>query len=77
MNPKKRQKLRLAALCVALSLSIGSYLTLRVLETHTVNVASQEMMAEELEGGNTLPDVHLLKQLMHKTLEFMLFSPRI
>jgi hypothetical protein len=37
----------------------------------------QEMMAEELESGEALPDVKLLKQLMHKTLEFMLLAPRI
>jgi hypothetical protein len=39
-------------------------------------VVPQEMMAEEIDAEDALPDVHLLKQLMHKTLEFMMMSPR-
>jgi hypothetical protein len=47
------------------------------MESRVVLPTEEEMMAEELEPGEALPDVKLLKQLMHKTLEFMLVAPRI
>jgi hypothetical protein len=63
-------------MCIALCLSVASYMTLQILESKTSHQIPQEMMAEDLESQEALPDVHLLKQLMHKTLEFMLMVPR-
>jgi hypothetical protein len=77
MTTKKRPNLRIAALGIALCLSLASYVTLQIMESRTSQKIQQEIMAEELESGEALPDVKLLKQLMHKTLEFMLVAPRI
>lgn len=64
-------------MCAAIALSLASYLTLRILESNTSHRIQQEIMAEELESKDALPDVKLLKQLMQKTLEFMLVAPRL
>lgn len=69
--------MKLIGMCIALSLSLASYLALRIMESGTSHGIQQEIMAEELEEGDALPDVRLLKQLMHKTLEFMLVAPRL
>jgi hypothetical protein len=75
MKTKQRQKIRLIGVCLALSLSMASYVTLRVLEAPAAEPVP-DMMVEELESGDALPDVQLLKKLMSKTLEFMLTTPR-
>ena len=75
MNSKRRQKLKLIGMCLAISLSIASYMTLHILESGNPGIDAQEMMAEEVEADHALPDVHLLKKLMHKTLEFMIIAP--
>jgi hypothetical protein len=77
MNTKPRLNIRLIALCSILCLSIASYLTLHVMETHSRSNAEYEIMAEDMESNEALPDVQLIKRLMHKTLEFMLVVPRI
>ena len=76
MNRMKRQQVKVIALCVAICLSLASYLTLRVLETQAVHSVPSELMAEDVDSGSALPDVQLLKSLMHKTLEFMLSTPK-
>ena len=77
MKTKTRQKIRLFGVCLALTLSFGSYITLRVLESPTAIPVQQEILAEEMESGEALPDVQLLKKLMSKTLEFMLKVPKL
>jgi len=77
MKTKKRQKIRLIGVCLALGLSLASYLTLHILEAPPAHLLQQEMMAEEVESGDALPDVQLLKKLMSKTLEFMLRTPKL
>ena len=64
-------------MCIALSLSLASYVTLRVMESGAVRQVDQTLMVDELEANDALPDVKLLKQLMHRTLEFMLMAPRL
>lgn len=77
MHDRKRQKIKLWAVCFALTLSLASYLTLQILESHRSGEAVPEhIMADEVEKG-ALPDVQLFKQLMHKTLEYMLTTPTI
>jgi hypothetical protein len=77
MNSKKRPNLKFIGMCAVLCVSLASYLTLHILESGTTPQYNQEIMAEELESGEALPDVMLLKKLMHKTLEFMLATPRM
>ncbi|HLF63691.1 MAG TPA: hypothetical protein VI603_08055 [Saprospiraceae bacterium] len=77
MTSKKRPNIKLIGLCAVLCLSLASYLALQIMESGTTQRIKQEMMAEEIKSGDALPDVQLLKQLMHKTLEFMLVAPRI
>ena len=77
MTSKSRRNIRLIGICVALCLSLASYVTLHVLEQRPIQPGNQEILAEELESGEALPDVQLLKKLMHKTLEFMLSVPRM
>jgi hypothetical protein len=76
MKTKQRQKIRLIGVCLALSMSLASNVTLRVLETQSVHESVPEMIVEDIETGDALPDVQLLKKLMSKTLEFMLSTPR-
>lgn len=76
MHNRKRQKIKLLAVCFALTLSLASYLTLQILEAHNSNAVPEQIMADEVKKG-ALPDVQLFKQLMHKTLEYMLTTPRI
>jgi len=77
MTTKKRLNIKFIGMCVALCISMASYLTLQIMESDANSGIQSEIMAEELESGEALPDVRLLKQLMHKTLEFMLLAPRI
>lgn len=77
MTSRKRPNIKLIGLCTALLISLASYVTLQIMESRVALPTETEMMAEELEQGEALPDVKLLKQLMHKTLEFMLVAPRI
>jgi hypothetical protein len=76
MTSTKRPKIKLIGLIAALCLSLASYVSLQVMEAGTSHRVDQEIMAEELEPNGPLPDVQLLKKLMHKTLEFMLVTPR-
>lgn len=77
MTSKKRQKIRVFALCLAICLSLASFLTLRVIETRTgLTTEEDRVLAEEREFGEALPDVMLFKRLMNKTLEFILVAPR-
>ena len=77
MTSKKRPNLKIIGMCAVLCLSLASYLTLHILESRSTERVNQEIMAEELESGEALPDVQLLKKIMHKTLEFMLTVPQI
>jgi hypothetical protein len=77
MTSKKRPNLKIIGMCAVLCLSLASYLTLHILESRSTERFNQEIMAEELESGEALPDVQLLKKIMHKTLEFMLTVPQI
>lgn len=77
MTTRKRPNIKMIGMCIALSLSLASYITLRVMESGGVRPFEPEVMAEELESNDALPDVKLFKQLMHKTLEFMLMAPRL
>ena len=76
MNSKRRLNIKLIGLCAALCLSLASYLTLRFMESGTSHRIDQEILAEELDAKEALPDVQLLKKIMNKTLEFMLKSPQ-
>ena len=77
MQAKSLQRNNIIALCAAMCLSLASYLTLRVMESQAHPQLPVEMMAEEVESSEALPDVQLLKKLMSKTLEFMLTTPRL
>jgi len=77
MTSKKRLNLKFFGMCAVLCLSLASYFTLQILESGVEHQNNTEIMAEELESGQALPDVQLLKKLMHKTLEFMLATPRM
>lgn len=76
MTTRKRPNIKFIGMCAALLISLASYMTLQILESRASLPIEEEIMAEELESGDALPDVQLLKQLMHKTLEFMLVAPR-
>lgn len=77
MTSRKRPNTKFIGLCAALLLSLACYLTLQIMESGAGVTDEQEILAEELKSSEALPDVKLLKQLMHKTLEFMLVAPRI
>lgn len=77
MTNRKRPNIKMIGMCLVLSLSVASYITLRVMESGAARQVEQAIMAEEIDANDALPDVKLLKQLMHRTFEFMLMAPRL
>lgn len=76
MTSGKRQKFKVFILTAAICLSLTSYVALRFLETKSGELSEQQILAEDRDS-DALPDVRLIKKLMHKTLEFMLYAPRL
>jgi hypothetical protein len=70
-------RLKIAGLSLLLCLSVASFVYLNSVNA-TVSVDVENIYVEEVEQErkDILPDVQLLKMLMHKTLEFMTLAPR-
>lgn len=72
----KKNRFKVAALALLLCLSISSFVYLNAVTTAGAS-GEQDIFVEEYEERrDILPDVQLLKTLMHKTLEFMTVAPR-
>ena len=74
MTPKRKYQLRIIGLSLVVALSFASFAYLNSIED-TRLIQSQEVLSEELEEqrDDLLPDVHLIKMLMQKTLEFVTY----
>ena len=72
LSPKKKYQLRIIILSLVVALSFASFAYLNSLDSNATT-DNAEMLSEELDEkkNELLPDVHLMKMLMQKTLEFV------
>lgn len=74
MTPKNKYKLRVLGLSLVVALSFASFAYLNSIDSSNL-IEHREMFSEDVEEpkDDLLPDVHLLKMLMEKTLEFVTY----
>ena len=77
MKSRSTQRLHTVLLAILLSFSIFSFVYVNSvdLKVKSVNPDVETIYAEDLdESEDMLPDVHLLKQVMQKAMEFMIVA---
>ena len=78
MTAAKKYRLKVLGLSLMLCLSIASFAYINSVDD-PLQLGEDSIFVEELEEkkGEILPDVQLIKLLMHRTLEFMTSTPRM
>lgn len=78
MRKKNTYRLRVIGLTMVLCLSIASFTYLNIVDDN-FQPPQEEQFVEEVDNreSKVLPDVQLIKMLMHKTLEFMTYTRQL
>ncbi len=76
MKRKKTRKVQQLLIVFLLAMSISSFIYVQNVDLPTPEQKVQTRYAEDLEESEELmPDLHLIKRVMHKAMEFVTFSP--
>ena len=80
MKARIRHRLQTVCIVLLLCMSLSSYLYINNVELNPTPTESvRTIYAEDLEETEKgiMPDLHLFKQMMRKTVEFMTLSPPV